>query len=473
MSQNQQCDPTQQADIDAAESCADHASLMHSLEEKLIIAICDAHMAKHDYRIEGDHYLYSPINPPMVPKYVSRPSNDGKGGGVFTKFGDPQEKELFVQDFNKYRSRISGILSKYYSLPTGEEMRNGRTTLEDWAKKLDPDETKNTAGLPKEIRDVERELETQESDTINYVKNHMIGKILPAVATLHEATLGSLSLMDKNIQSIKIMRHDTRAAIQAAIDTANAMAQNPFYAEFKVVLKALSFFENIGKILKGSADAAVSTVEDIESWVETVENNTIVSRMHFSPDDILNALESTLTSANNNLKDAENSIVALFNSMQLSLQQLYSTGTITIDQSNPPKDHIKSTSQVTLDWTKISRVYNSDLNDITTTLTTTRLDAYKIRYTTALSRLPSIGRGQGGSDTGFFCVLNTIQDSLKRLAESCEGIAQGLKDFETDIKSTETESQESLDNIAHTIQRYSVTKPEFRQEQVDQPPQKK
>ena len=99
MSQNQQCDPTQQADIDAAESCADHASLMHSLEEKLIIAICDAHMAKHDYRIEGDHYLYSPINPPWFLKYVSRPSNDGKGGGVFHQIRRPTGKRAIRSRF--------------------------------------------------------------------------------------------------------------------------------------------------------------------------------------------------------------------------------------------------------------------------------------------------------------------------------------------------------------------------------------
>ncbi len=475
MSQNQQCDPTQQADIDAAESCADHASLMHSLEEKLIIAICDAHMRKHDYRIEGDHYLYSPTYPPMVPKHISRPSENGKGGGVFSSpFHPGSEKEsTFAQDFNYFRARISGILATFDSLPTGTEMSTGRTAILGWSKDLHPDKNQNTIGLPADIETAGQDLTKSTSETIDYVNNHMLGKVLPATTILHEATLGALSLMDKNIQAINRMRHDTRAAIQAAIDSANTMASNAFHAEFKTLLKALSFGADVGSLLKGDVSAGVSAAEGIEGWVTTNEENQTISGEHFTPDGILDALESTLASINDNLRKAENSIVSCFNSIEAQLQIFYSNGTTTVDQSELPKNTITAPSTVTIDWTALSRAYDSDLPKVAQSLRTAKSNGYHIRYTTALSRFPSIGRGFGGSDNGFYCVLHTIQDSLERLAESCEGIAQGLKDFENDFKATETESQDSLNNIARTIQRYSFTTPKFRQEQVDQPPQKK
>ena len=468
MSQNQQCDPNQQSDIDAAESCADHASLMHSLEAKLIIAICDAHMGKHQYRLVGDKYEFSPPRAPLIPEYVSRPSEDGQGGGIGSRALSSGGKETnYAQDFNNYRARISGILATFDSLPTGTEMSAGRTALLGWSKDLHPDKHQNTIGLPADIETAGQDLKKSTSETIDYVNDHMLGKVLPATTILYEATLGALSLMDKNIQAINRMRHDTRAAIQAAIDSANTMASNSFHAEFKTLLKGLSFLANVGKLLKGDVDAGVSTAEDVDGWVTTNEENHTISGEHFTPDSILDALESTLASINDNLRKAENSIVTCFNSIEEQLQTFYSTGTTTVDQSKLPENTITATSTVAIDWTALSRAYNSDLPKVAQSLRTAKSNGYHIGYTKALSRFPSIGRGIGGSDNGFYCALHTIQDSLERLAESCEGIAQGLQDFANDFKATEAESQDSLNNIAQTIQRYSFTTPKFRQETVN------
>ena len=178
MSQNQQCDPNQQSDIDAAESCADHASLMHSLEAKLIIAICDAHMGKHQYRLVGDKYEFSPPRAPLIPEYVSRPSEDGQGGGIGSRALSSGGKETnYAQDFNNYRARISGILATFDSLPTGTEMSAGRTALLGWSKDLHPDKHQNTIGLPADIETAGQDLKKSTSETIDYVNDHMLGKV--------------------------------------------------------------------------------------------------------------------------------------------------------------------------------------------------------------------------------------------------------------------------------------------------------
>lgn len=214
--------------------------------------------------------------------------------------------------------------------------------------------------------------------------------------------------------------------------------------------------------MKGDLTTIADSIDRIADWLtvdEEEEEDWFNYSLIMSPADIINTLKKSLDKINTNLTSAETGIKDGFKEIAKKLSVCNDEGTIRIDKYIGSSD--KYSSNIEISWTDLKNTYDHNLPRVAELLREVKNEAHNTRYPSAFSHSSAIGLGTSGAWPTLVNTLNSIQDCIERLAESCEGIAAGLRDYEADTKATETESYENLSKIRRTLDRYITVKPRF------------
>ena len=228
----------------------------------------------------------------------------------------------------------------------------------------------------------------------------------------------------------------------------------------KIASTALKIDAKIEKIMQGDLEEISNSIDMVSGWLTVDEEIDWLSYYAIiTPSAIISKLGKGLKKINENLTAAERKINDRFKTISLQLSLCEEQGQLRIDQ----QDHrvIPYSNPINFDWPQLKRVYTDHLPQTALTLRDVKTKAYSIHYSTAFARSSSIGFGGLGAWSGLRDTIYLIQDCIERLAESCDGIARGLGDFEQDMKATETDSTNSIYKIRTSLEKYTTTSPNF------------
>lgn len=446
---------------DADESNKDHTVEFDKLVQKLNRAYCDAYMTALKYSAVGDRYIFLDFNcGPHSAKIsdVSRPSATGEGGGV--KLEPECMGGDYIETFNALRAEVDQTVKRYRDLPSGSSMHDTCSKCDSWARALSPREEDNFETVAGWIEATKSTLKDQHSSTLDRVSIDMVGKIQPALSILQEATFALTSLISTNRHAILTARREIRDAITVATEACNDYTKYRIVAAMKIASTTLNIVEKIGNIMKGDLGEISNSIDMVSGWLTVDEEIDWLSYYAIiTPSAIISKLGKGLKKINENLTAAEGDINDRFKTISLQLSRCEQQGQLRIDQ----QDHrvITYSNPINFDWPQLKRVYTDHLPQTALTLRDVKAKGHFIHYTTAFARSSSIGFGALGAWSELRDTIYLIQDCIERVAESCDGIARGLSDFEQDMKATETDSTNSINKIRTSLKKYTTTSPNF------------
>lgn len=446
---------------DADESTTDHTVEFDELVQKLKRAYCDAYMTSLRFAVSGDRYInlvfdYGPHN--MKISDVSRPSATGEGGGI--KLEPECKGHDYIETFNGLRAEVEQAVRNYRHLPMGSPMLEACSHCDSWARSLSPHVEDSAETLAGWIDLTKRILENLHSITLRHVSVDMVGKISPALSILQQAAFATTSLISTNRHAILTARYDIRQAMRVAIEACSSYTKYRIVAAMEIASTAFKISASVSDIMKGDLQGIGNSIDMVSGWLTVDEEIDWLSYYAIlTPSAIISKLGEGLKTINSQLKQAETTIDKGFKDISSQLSLCEEQGQLRIDE----QDHqiVKYTDQVELDWSELQRVHAEFLPQIALRLREVKSEAYSTPYPSAFSRSVTIGLGTSGAWPGLCDTLNLIQDCIERVAESCDGIAQGLHDFEQDMKATETDSTASIYKIRTTLGKYNMTSPKF------------
>lgn len=450
--------------FDLEEASIDHTAEFDKLVKELKRAYCDAYMTSINYVVAGEEYVEYPRHThgfPTEPRTITRPTDDGEGGGTCTS-AQTVGKTSFTKTFNDLRSQIAAIVGSYRYFATGKEMEQACDHSNLWARSLHPYKQENDTAIPYWLELIGHDLDKQESLTLDRVAAEMVGKIQPALSYLQDATYALTSLYVTTRHALLITRSDVRKALRSAISACdtytNSRGTISFLHASSTILRITNKVENL---MKGDLTTTADSIDRIADWLTVDEEEDWFNySLILSPTDIINSLKKSLDKINTHLTSAETGIGSGFTKIADKLSECNDKGTIRIDNQSASSDKYSS-NNIEINWTNLKNTYDHNLPHVAELLREVKNEAYYTRYPSAFSHSSAIGLGTSGAWPKLVITLNSIQDCIERLAESCEGIAAGLRDFEADTKATETESYEDLSKIRRTLDRYITVKPRF------------
>lgn len=446
---------------DAKESTTEHTVEFDKLVQKLKRAYCDAYMTALRFGVREDRYTnldcnYGPHK--MKISDVSRPSATGEGGGV--KLEPECQGGDYIETFNGLRAEVEQAVRNYRHLPMGRPMLEACSHCDSWARSLSPHVEDSAETLAGWIDMTKRILEDLHSSTLRHVSVDMVGKISPALSILQQAAFATTSLISTNRHAILTARREIRDAITVATNACNDYTKYRIVAAMEIASTVFKISANVSGIMKGDLQGIGNSIDMVHDWLTVDEKKDWLSYYAIiTPSAIISQLGKGLNKINENLTKAETEINKGFKTISSQLSLCEEQGQLRIDQ----QDHkiVKYSKQVELDWSELESVHAEFLPQIALRLREVKSEAYSTPYPSAFSRSATIGLGTSGAWPGLCDTLNLIQDCIERVAESCDGIAQGLHDFEQDMKATETDSTASIYKIRTTLGKYNMTSPKF------------
>lgn len=446
---------------DAKESTTEHTVEFDKLVQKLKRAYCDAYMASLRFAVSGDSYYNLFLNygaHEMKISDVSRPSATGEGGGV--KLEPECKGHDYIEIFNGLRAEVDQTIQRYRSLPSGSSMHDTCSNCDSWARALSPHEEDNFETVAGWIEATKSALKDQHSSTLDRVSISMVGKIQPALSILQQATFALTSLISTNRHAILTARREIRDAITVATKACNDYTKYRIVAAMEIASTAFKIKDDVSGIMKGDLQGIGNSIDMVLGWLTVDEEIDWLSYYAIiTPSAIISKLGKGLEKINKNLTNAETDINEGFKTISKELSRCEEQGQLRIDQ----QDHrvISYSNPINFDWLQLKRVYSDHLPQTALTLRDVKTKADSIRYSTAFARSSSIGFGALGAWSELRDTIDLIQDCIERVAESCDGIACGLRDFEQDMKATETDSTNSLYKIRTSLEKYTITSPKF------------
>lgn len=439
------------------------ADLVHQFKR----AICDAHMRSRRFSVTETSYILNPtpiqgypaMPVTLKPIEVSRPAADGSGGGILLSGQAPQQPNHYAAVFSQLCARIDLALEGHYSLPTYADVSAVRSTTIDWAKKLIADSNQNPDSLPLWIETAKNRLSESNSQTLKYVANDMLGGLKPAISILAEASYACVSLINLNAHAINVLRSETRSAISSAIEACNNITAQQTKCALDFTITLLKVADKAKDIMKGDLGVTADVLGQIRTWltVDSVENP--LNAFVYTDENIIVEFENAIAKIDENFRSAEESIQNAYIAISDTLSERYGSGDLTIDDQ---AGYASSRTQVlSLDHEMLEQVYNGDLMEIISHLNNIKEDTYRSNYTAAFARWHSLGVSPTGPSNSFYNVVEEIRLTLQRLSESCDGIAAGLQGFDSEMKSTEIDSADSIRKIAEAMQGATKTIPKF------------
>lgn len=179
----------------------------------------------------------------------------------------------------------------------------------------------------------------------------------------------------------------------------------------------------------------------------------------YTDEDIIDQFEKAIAKIDENFRLAEEGIQKAYIAISDTLKERYDSGDLTIDDQR--KNESGYTQILSVDHGMLEQVYKGDMSEIVSHLNNIKEDTYKSSYTAAFARWHSLGVSPTGPSNSFYNVVEEIRLSLQRLSESCEGIAAGLQGFDSEMKSTEIDSADSIRKIAEAMHGATKTIPKF------------
>ena len=451
--------------FDLEEASIDHTAEFDKLVKELKRAYCDAYMTSINYVVAGEEYVEYPRHThgfPTEPRTITRPTDDGEGGGTCTS-AQTVGKTSFVATFNDLRSQIDATVSNFRYFATGEEMKQACDHSNLWASSLHPYKQENDSSIPYWLELIGHDLDKGTSLTLDRVAAEMVGRIQPALSYLQDATYALTSLYVTTRHALLITRSDVRKALRTAISACDTYTTSRgAVSVLKISSTILRITNKAQNLMKGDLTTIADSIDRIADWLtvdEEEEEDWFNYSLIMSPADIINTLKKSLDKINTNLTSAETGIKDGFKEIAKKLSVCNDEGTIRIDKYIGSSD--KYSSNIEISWTDLKNTYDHNLPRVAELLREVKNEAHNTRYPSAFSHSSAIGLGTSGAWPTLVNTLNSIQDCIERLAESCEGIAAGLRDYEADTKATETESYENLSKIRRTLDRYITVKPRF------------
>lgn len=446
---------------DAKESTTEHTVEFDKLVQKLKRAYCDAYMTSLRFAVSGDKYYNLFLNygvHEMKISDVSRPSATGEGGGA--KLEPECKGHDYIEIFNGLRAEVDQTVQRYRSLPSGSSMHDTCSKCDSWARALSPHEEDNFETVAGWIEATKSTLKDQHSSTLDRVSIDMVGKIQPALSILQQATFALTSLISTNRHAILTARREIRDAITVATKACNDYTKFRIVAAMEIASTTLNIDAKIEKIMQGDLEEISNSIDMVSGWLTVDEEIDWLSYYAIiTPSAIISKLGKGLEKINKNLTNAEKDINDRFKTISLQLSHCEQQGQLRIDQ----QDHrvIPYSNPINFNWLQLKRVYTDHLPQTALTLRDVKTKAYSIHYSTAFARSSSIGFDALGAWSGLRDTIYLIQDCIERVAESCDGIACGIHDFEQDMKATETDSTNSIYKIRTSLEKYTTTSPNF------------
>ena len=449
--------------LDLEEAGIDHTAEFDKLVKELKRAYCDAYMTSINFVVAGDEYVEYPQDThgfATEPRTITRPTDDGEGGGTCTS-AQTVGNTSFTTTFNDLRSQIDATVSNYRYFATGEEMQQACDHSNLWASSLHPYKQENDSSIPYWLELIGHDLDKETSLTLDRVAAEMVGKIQPALSYLQDATYALTSLYVTTRHALLITRSDVRKALRSAISACDTYTiSRGTISILKTSSTILRIANKAQNLMKGDLTTIADSIDRIADWLTVDEEEDWFNySLIMSPADIINALKKSLDKINTHLTSAERGIEDGFAKIANKLSECNDEGTIRIDKQSASSD--KYSSNIDIHWTDLKNTYDHNLPRVAELLREVKNEAHNTRYPSAFSHSSAIGLGTSGAWPKLVNTLNSIQDCIERLAESCEGIAAGLRDYEADTKATETESYENLSKIRRTLDRYITVKPRF------------
>jgi len=439
------------------------ADLVHQFKR----AICDAHMRSRRFSVTETSYILNPtplqgypaMPVTLKPIEVSRPTADGSGGGILLSGQAPQQPNHYAAVFSQLCARIALALDGHYSLPTYADVSALRATTIDWAKQLIADSNQNPDSLPLWIETAMNRLSGLKSQTLTRVANDMLGGLKPAISILAEASYACVSLINLNAHAINVLRSETRSAISSAIAACNNITEQQAKCALDFTITLLKVADSAEAIMKGDLGVTADVLGQIRTWL-TVENvEDPLKAFVYTDEDIIDQFEKAIAKIDENFRLAEEGIQKAYIAISDTLKERYDSGDLTIDDQR--KNESGYTQILSVDHGMLEQVYKGDMSEIVSHLNNIKEDTYKSSYTAAFARWHSLGVSPTGPSNSFYNVVEEIRLSLQRLSESCEGIAAGLQGFDSEMKSTEIDSADSIRKIAEAMQGATKTIPKF------------
>lgn len=444
-----------------------HGEQFSELVSQFKRAICDAHMRTRHFSVTETSYILNPtpiqgypaIPVVLNPLEVSRPRGDGFGGGIVLSGHAPQNPNHYASAFSTLCARIGLALDGHYSLPTYADVSALRTTTIDWAKQLIADSNKNPDSLPLWIETAMNRLSGSKSETLTKVANDMLGGLKPAIGILAEASYACVSLINLNAHAINVLRSETRSAISSAIEACNNITVQQSKCALDFAITLLKVEDKAQAIMKGDLGAMADVLGQISAWL-TVENvEDPLKAFVYTDEDIIAQFEKAIARIDENFWKAEEAIQRAYIAISDTLKERYDSGDLTIDDQ---EENTSGYTQIlSVDHGMLEQAYKGDMTEIVSHLNSIKEDTYKSNYTAAFHRWHSLGVSPTGPSDSFYNVVEEIRLSLQRLSESCEGIAAGLQGFDSEMKSTEIDSADSIRKITDAMQDAAKTTPEF------------
>lgn len=442
-----------------------HGEQFSELVRQFKRAICDAHMRSRRFSVTETSYVlnstqgYPAMPVTSKPLEVSRPREDGFGGGIVLSGHAPQNPNHYASVFSERCARIDLALDGHYSLPTYADVSALRTTTIDWAKQLIADSNQNPDSLPLWIETAMNRLTGSKSQTLTKVANNMLGGLKPAIGILAEASYACVSLINLNAHAINVLRSETRSAISSAIEACNNITVQQAKCALDFAITLLKVGDKAEAIMKGDLGATADVLGQISAWL-TVENvEDPLKAFVYTDEDIIAQFEKAIAKIDENFWKAEEAIQRAYIAISDTLKERYDSGDLRIDDQ---EENTSGYTQIlSVDHGMLEQVYKGDMTEIVSRLNNIKEDTYKSNYTAAFARWHSLGVSPTGPSNSFYNVVEEIRLSLQRLSESCEGIAAGLQGFDSEMKSTEIDSADSIQKITDAMQNATKTTPDF------------
>lgn len=454
--------------IDDSEKKISHTEEFDRLLKRLNRVICDVHMASHGYEASPDKYIRVNNLGAVDPVAFTLPADDGTGGGVAIalKPGARINGYHYDESFNHLRERLRNILISHRSLPTfGDGDLTGMSaaiaSMGNWTLKLSPNTEINPDSLPRWINTTNEDLGKHESSTLKFVANELVGKLPSALGQLQQAAYATLYLLNTNVHAVNILSHDTREAMQAAIKACENFSKIRILSTLKFIGTAIRITKDVETIWKGDAEKSASVAQEVAQWLAVDDTNITIKSPIYNDDTILSELESAIEKLDTAFLEAETSIRDNYIDIAYALGERYKRNMLTIDHENTSVDPYSDT--ISINWDTYSTIYKTDLPSTAKRFRSVQLERYNVRYGTNFSRSPKLGLGELGPANSFYDTTECIGHTLERLAESCDGIASGLKDFENTMKENDTESADDFRKITAKIDNYVEKRPKFPQ----------
>ena len=438
--------------IDDGEKKINHTEEFDRLLKRLNRVICDVHMASHGYDTSPDKYIHVNNLGIVDPVAFTLPADDGTGGGVAIalKPGARIDGYHFDESFNNLRERLKNIL-------TG--MSAAIASMGNWTLKLSPNTEINPDSLPRWINTTNEDLGRHTSSTLKFVANELVGKLPSALGQLQQAAYATLYLLNTNVHAVNTLSHDTREAMQAAIKACENFTKTRILSTLKFIGTAIKIAKDAEIIWKGDGEKSAGVAQEVAQWLAVHDINTTIKSPIYNDETILSGLESAIEKLDTAFLEAETSIRDGYIDIAYALGERYKRNMLTIDHENTSVDPYSGT--ISINWDTYSTIYTIDLPSTAKRFRSVQLERYNVRYGTNFSRSPKLGLGEIGPANSFYDTIECIGHTLERLAESCDGIASGLKDFENTMKENDTESADNFRKITAKIDNYVEKCPKF------------